>query len=382
MCRGTEPLSGAAAPAPGGGWVGLACASNFCFVCTTVFSQALARDHFGGACRPIAWAPLLRALCVFKLMASWASLSAPALLGPLLLGRADCAARVRALWQRARDGADARAARALRASLACGACRVVANGAMLLAFARTRPCGVNGGVVAAILSLTSVFGVAGSWLARDALTRAQLGGVALAAAGVVAVSAPARGGASDGVLTAAALLCAAGNGVQLLLSKPCVLELGGAEFNALVCLVDGAAALPLAAALALLGDAAGATAAGGALSWSTLAGVYANAYLPMAANGLLYLAAARGVVAGANAIASSNTIISSLLIWALGGGALRPLQLAGIAASCAGVAAITVGDDALRRLRARRRTRKAANGVRYGAVDSLAVDPPPVVLDI
>ena len=70
MCRGTEPLSGAAAPAPGGGWVGLACASNFCFVCTTVFSQALARDHFGGACRPIAWAPLLRALCVFKLMAS------------------------------------------------------------------------------------------------------------------------------------------------------------------------------------------------------------------------------------------------------------------------------------------------------------------------
>ena len=43
MCRGTEPLSGAAAPAPGGGWVGLACSSNFCFVCTTVFSQALAR---------------------------------------------------------------------------------------------------------------------------------------------------------------------------------------------------------------------------------------------------------------------------------------------------------------------------------------------------
>ena len=107
-----------------------------------------------------------------------------------------------------------------------------------------------------------------------------------------------------------------------------------------------------------------------------------SAYLPMAANGLLYAAAARGVVAGANAIASSNTIISSLLIWALGGGALRPLQLAGIAASCAGVGSITVGDDALRRLGTRRRTRKAASGVRYGAVDSLAVDTPPVVLDI
>ena len=89
----------------------------------------------------------------------------------------------------------------------------------------------NGGVVAAILSLTSVFGVAGSWLARDA-SRAQLGGVALAAAGVVAVSGAARAARRRRADRGGASVRRAGNGAASAL-KPCVLELGGAEFNAL-----------------------------------------------------------------------------------------------------------------------------------------------------
>ena len=188
QCAGDGAPSRRGRARAGGGWVGLACASNFCFVRRPPLA-ARARPRAAARAAPSRGATAARAV----------RLQADGELGEPERARAprplpSAARRARA---RAAPGARARrrrrARRALRASLACGACPS-SRTARCCSLARTRPCGVNGGVVAAILSPRRL-GVAGSWLARAA-SRAQLGGVALRQRASSRPRRPARGAAA------------------------------------------------------------------------------------------------------------------------------------------------------------------------------------------